>query len=229
MSPIVSQVVFFRVKRSVKPEDPSSIEGKSLMRIFQATQHQSGHARSSWGYTFEDKDTIVWVVDWTDPRSTIDIQLINEFLAPDNPQPPSSLRVTFSPPLSATETLTKNPVTELCTLSFPSDLEVSGMKQIDADLISFRIAMVEQLPQSMGPRSWSMGHVDRPSKLPHENSPSGQAFAHLLAVGWNSMEAHRKADKTENYARSMAPLRKKMLPPIPGLETKHVSFQKISG
>lgn len=62
MSPIVSQVVFFRVKRSVKPEDPSSIEGKSLMRIFQATQHQSGHARSSWGYTFEDKDTIVWVV-----------------------------------------------------------------------------------------------------------------------------------------------------------------------
>ena len=102
-------------------------------------------------------------------------------------------------------------------------------KQIDAELISLRTAMVEQLPQSVGPRSWSMGHVDRPSKLMHENSPSGQAFTHLLAVGWNSIEAHHKADETENYAYRIAPLREKMLPPIPGLETKHVSFRKISG
>lgn len=74
-----------------------------------------------------------------------------------------------------------------------------------------------------------MGHVDRPSKLPHENSPSGQAFAHLLAVGWENIEAHLKVKETEKFVQSIAPLREKMLPPIPGLEIKHVSFQKVEG
>ena len=167
--------------------------------------------------------------DWTDPRSTINIHLLEPFLAPENPQPPSSLHVTFSPPLSCTETLTKNPVTELCTLSFPSDLDVLATRQINADLISFRTTLVEQLPQSAGPRSWSMGHVDRPSKLTHEKSPSGQAFAHVLAVGWENGEAHLKAKETEKFVQGIAPLREKMLPPIPGLEIKHISFQKIEG
>lgn len=120
-------------------------------------------------------------------------------------------------------------MTELCTLPFPSDLDVLAVKQINADLINFRTTLVEQLPQLAGPRSWSMGHVDRPSKLPHEKSPSGQAFAHLLAVGWESMETHLKAKQTDKFIQSIAPLREKMLAPIPGLEMKHVSFQKIEG
>ncbi|CAI7611964.1 unnamed protein product [Penicillium discolor] len=229
MSQIVSQVIFFRVKPSVQPEDPNSEEGEALLRIFRTTQHQSGHEYSAWGRTAEDKDTIVWVVDWTDPRSTINVHLLEPFLDPENPQPPSTLHITFSPPLSCTETLTKNPVTELCTLSFPSDLDALAVRQINADLINFRTTLVEQLPQSAGPRSWSMGHVDRPSKLPHEKSASGQAFAHLLAVGWESMEAHLKAKETQKYIQSIAPLREKMLAPIPGLGIKHVSFQKIKG
>ncbi|QQK42471.1 Isocitrate dehydrogenase kinase/phosphatase [Penicillium digitatum] len=229
MSQTVSQIIFFRVKSSVKPEDPVSEEGEALLKIFRTTQQQSGHKHSSWGRTVEDKDTIVWVIDWTDPRSTINIHLLEPFLAPENPQPPSSLHVTFSPPLSCTETLTKNPVTELCTLSFPSDLDVLATRQINADLISFRTTLVEQLPQSAGPRSWSMGHVDRPSKLTHEKSPSGQAFAHVLAVGWENGEAHLKAKETEKFVQGIAPLREKMLPPIPGLEIKHISFQKIEG
>ncbi|KAJ5189313.1 hypothetical protein N7491_005641 [Penicillium cf. griseofulvum] len=229
MSQNVSQVVFFRVKSSVKPEDSSSAEGEALLRIFRTTKQQSGHENSAWGRTSEDEDTIVWVVDWTDARSSINIQLLDPFLAPDNPQPPSSLRVTFSPSLSSTGTLTRNPVTELCTLSFPTDLEVPAVKKINAELISFRTALVEQLPQSAGPRSWSMGHVDRPSKLPHEKSPTGQAFAHLLVVGWDSIDAHLKAKETDKFVQSIAPLREQMLPPIPGLEIKHVSFQKIEG
>ncbi|KAJ5959603.1 uncharacterized protein N7479_006753 [Penicillium vulpinum] len=227
MSRNVSQVTFFRVKSSVKPEDPSSEEGEALLRIFRTTQQQSGHDSSSWGRTSEDENTIVWVVDWTEARSSMNIRLLDPFLAPDNPQPPSSLHVTFSPPLSSTEILTRNPVTELCTLAFPSDLEARAVRQINGDLINFRTTLVEQLPQAAGPRSWSMGHVDRPSKLPHARSPSGQAFAHLLAVGWDSIEAHFKAKETEKFVESIAPLREKMLAPIPGLEMKHVSFQKI--
>jgi hypothetical protein len=62
MSQTVSQVTFFRVKSSVKPEDPTNEEGEALMRIFITTKHQSGHQHSSWGRTSEDEDTIVWVV-----------------------------------------------------------------------------------------------------------------------------------------------------------------------
>ena len=72
-----------------------------------------------------------------------------------------------------------------------------------------------------------MGHVDRPSKLDHAKSASGQAFVHFLAVGWDSVEAHMKAKETDKFTESIAPLRAKMLPPIPGLEMKHVSFQKV--
>lgn len=71
-----------------------------------------------------------------------------------------------------------------------------------------------------------MGHVDRPSKLPHETSPSGHAVVHLLAVGWDSVDAHLKAKDTEKFVESIAPIREKMLAIIPGLEMKHVSFQK---
>lgn len=62
MPQTVSQVIFFRVKPSVKPEDPDNEEGEALLRIFRTTQHQSGHEHSAWGRTAEDKDTIVWVV-----------------------------------------------------------------------------------------------------------------------------------------------------------------------
>lgn len=62
MSQTVSQIIFFRVKSSVKPEDPVSEEGEALLKIFRTTQQQSGHKHSSWGRTVEDKDTIVWVI-----------------------------------------------------------------------------------------------------------------------------------------------------------------------
>jgi hypothetical protein len=123
--------------------------------------------------------------------------------------------------------LTKNPVTELCALPFPSNLSVPETKALNADLINFRTALIEELPQGEGPRSWTMGHVDRPGTVQHTKSPSGQAMIYLVAVGWESVEAHKKAKETEQFGKSIAPIRQKMLPPVPGLEMKHVSFHKI--
>ncbi|KAJ5773249.1 hypothetical protein N7457_008145 [Penicillium paradoxum] len=223
----VSQFILFRVKPSIRPEDPSSEEGTGLLNVFQSTKTQSGHENSSWGRTSEDENTIVWVVDWTDARSSANIRALDPFLDTDNPQPVSSLHLTLSPPISSTETLTKNPITELCTLPFASDLDVLASRKLNADLISFRTTLLEQLPQSAGLRSWSMGHVDRPSKLPHAKSPSGHAMVHLIAAGWDSIDAHLKAKETEKFVESIAPIREKMLAPMPGLEMKHVSFQKI--
>jgi hypothetical protein len=108
-----------------------------------------------------------------------------------------------------------------------STLSTLDLRQLNADLINFRTALVEQLPQSMGPQSWAMGQLDRPSKLVHANSPSGQALVHFLAVGWESVQAHMKVTETDKFKERFAPLREKMLAPIPGLEMKHVSFHEI--
>lgn len=118
-------------------------------------------------------------------------------------------------------------MTELCALPFPSNLSVPETKQLSTDLINFRTTLVEQLPQAAGPRSWAMGHVDRPSLVPHEKSASGRALVHLLAVGWESVEAHKNAKETEQFVKGITPIREKMLSPVPGLEMRHVSFQKI--
>jgi hypothetical protein len=165
--------------------------------------------------------------DWSDPRTATDKSLLDRFLAPDNPQAPTSIYVTLTPPISTTSTLTKNPVTELCSLPFASTISALEQRQLDTDLINFRAALMEQLPQSTGPCSWAMGYIDRPTKLVHANSPSGHAVVHFLTVGWDSVEAHMKAKESTKFSESMAPLRKKMLAPIPGLEMKHVSFQHI--
>ncbi|KAJ5991243.1 hypothetical protein N7522_011450 [Penicillium canescens] len=227
MSQSICQFIFFRVKPSVKPEDPSNEEGYALMEVLRATKHQNGHQSSSWGRTVEDTNTIVWVVDWTDARCSTDTDLLAPFLDPSNTQTPASIYVTLIPPVRCTATLTMNPVTELCALPFASELSVSETKQLNTDLINFRRALVDQLPQQAGPKSWAMGHVDRPSKLPHAKSPDGKAVVYFLAVGWDSVDAHVRAKETENFAEAIRPIREKMLPPIPGLEMKHVSFQMV--
>ncbi|CAG7931427.1 unnamed protein product [Penicillium olsonii] len=260
MSQSICQFIFFRVKPSVRPEDPSSEEGEALLNVFRTTKHQSGHQDSAWGRTSEDQDLIVWVMgescpyctahqvawfprarapkylvrreltnqtDWSDARSSTDQNMLDPFLAEDNAQQPTSVYVTLSPPISATATLTQNPVTELCALPYASTLSVLEAKQINANLISFRTALMEQAPQMAGPRSWAMGQLDRPCKLDHALSPSGKATVHFMAVGWDSVDAHLKAKETEKFVEGIGPLREKMLAPIPGLEMKHVSFQKI--
>ncbi|KAJ5367823.1 hypothetical protein N7541_001764 [Penicillium brevicompactum] len=227
MSQSSCQFIYFRVKSSVKPEDVSSEEGQALLDVFRMTKHQSGHQSSAWGRTSEDQDIIVWVLDWSDPRSSTDLNLLDQFLAVDNAQPPTSVYVTLSPPISATATLTQNPVTELCTLPYASTLSVLEAKKLNADLISFRTALMEQMPQVASPRSWAMGQLDRPCKLDHAHSPSGKATVHFLAVGWDSVDAHLSAKETAKFSEGVAPLMEKMLAPIPGLEMKHVSFQKV--
>ncbi|KAJ5168747.1 uncharacterized protein N7482_004341 [Penicillium canariense] len=233
MSQNISEFLFFKVKPGVKPEDPANEQGEALLRVFRATKQQSGHHSSAWGRTVEDEDTLVWVIapdqrlsDWTDARSSTTVAHLEPFLA-ETLQPPTVLYTTLNPPISSTDTLTKNPVTELCSLPFPSNMSVFETRRLNADLINFRTALVEQLPQAAGPRSWAMGHVDRPSVVQHAKSPSGQAMMHFLAVGWESVEAHKKAKETEQFVAAIAPIREKMLPPVPGLEMKHVSFQKL--
>lgn len=138
-----------------------------------------------------------------------------------------AIYTTLSPPIRSSDTFTKNPVTELCFLPFPSNMSASDMRQLHADLINFRTALVVQLPQAARPRSWTMGQVDRPITVAHEQSSSGHAIVYLLAVGWESVEVHKTARETQEFVAGFTPIREKMLPLLPGLEMRHVRFQKV--
>lgn len=72
-----------------------------------------------------------------------------------------------------------------------------------------------------------MGHVERPGAIKHLGSPSGEAFVHFLAVGWESIDKHMAIKGTKPFTESIQPIRGKMLAPLEGLKMKHVSFQKI--
>ncbi|KAJ5537407.1 hypothetical protein N7513_010593 [Penicillium frequentans] len=226
MSQTTSEFIFFRVKPSVRPEDPNNEEGEHLLTIFRNTQHESGHQSSAWGRSVEDDNTIVWAINWTDARGSASTEHLTPYLDP-NAQPPTSIYATLSPPLCSADALTENPITELCTLSFANPLSAPEKRQLNGDLINFRTAMIEQLPKGSGLKSWSMGEVDRPSLVQHAKSPSGQATLHLLVVGWESIDAHKKSRETEQFVSSISPIREKSLGAIPGLEVKHVSFHKI--
>ncbi|OOQ85232.1 hypothetical protein PEBR_26846 [Penicillium brasilianum] len=226
MAQISSEFVFFKVKSDVKPEDPTSELGEGLMKVFRATQQQSGHYSSAWGRTVEDPNMLVWVIEWTDARCAILSSLLTPFLEED--QPVTAIYATLSPPISSTNTLTENPVTELCFLLVASDMSPYETRQLDADLINFRTALLEQLQQEAAPRSWSMGHVERPRTVKHDKSPNGLATVHLLVVGWETVETHNNAKKTKVFVDGITPIREKLLlPPVPELEMKHVRFQKV--
>ncbi|CEO60587.1 hypothetical protein PMG11_05207 [Penicillium brasilianum] len=226
MAQISSEFVFFKVKSDVKPEDPTSGLGEGLMKVFCATQQQSGHYSSAWGRTVEDPNMLVWVIEWTDARCAILSSLLEPFLEED--QPVTAIYATLSPPISSTNTLTENPVTELCFLLVASEMSPYETRQLDADLVNFRTALLEQLPQEAAPRSWSMGHVERPRTVKHDKSPNGLATVHLLAVGWETVETHNNAKKTKVFVDGITPIREKLLlPPVPELEMKHVRFQKV--
>lgn len=72
-----------------------------------------------------------------------------------------------------------------------------------------------------------MGQVERPITVAHEQSSSGHAIVYLLAVGWETVEVHKAAKETQEFVAGITPIREKMLPPVPGLEMKHVRFQKV--
>jgi len=111
-------------------------------------------------------------------------------------------------------------------LAFPTSITPEH-KELNKDITNFRKTLMEKLPDNARPKSWSMGNVDRPGSVPHPNSPSGQVLVQFLAVGWESVDAHKAARETPEFNEAIKPIREKMLPPPKGLEMRHVSFTKI--
>ncbi|PLN81789.1 hypothetical protein BDW42DRAFT_193533 [Aspergillus taichungensis] len=223
----ISEFIFFQVEPSVKPEDPSSDEGYALLRVFEAAKAQCAYRSSAWGRAIEDESVIVWVVEWTDIYAGTNLTYLKPFVPPNTHI--QAVYATVTPSIHTTDTLTANPVTELCALAFESGLPPAKQTKLSCDLVNFRSALTGStaLPEDQRPTSWTMGYVERPGTVPMEKSPTGKAMVYLLAVGWPSVEAHMAAKKTEAFAEGIKPVREAMLGTAPGLGMKHVSFRKI--
>lgn len=124
---------------------------------------------------------------------------------------------TLTPPLDI-GTLCASPVNELCPLTFATSLTPDEYNAVGAALAKTRIELLENTPNpSDRPHHISMGHVDRPGIRSHPTSPSGEAFVIFIIVGWESVEAHKRARETAQFKENFPPVGEKMLPTGPGL------------
>ncbi|KAL1970106.1 hypothetical protein VTN77DRAFT_6511 [Rasamsonia byssochlamydoides] len=227
----ITEIIYFRLKPSVKPEEAAAegthSEGAAFLDLLFRTTERNGHLSSAWGRTEEDANSVVWVIEWADSSASARIDDLQPFIDPSSPEIINFFAI-LNPPISTTDTLTKNPVTELVTLAVPSNLTPSEQKKWHEGSVAFRSALLEKIPQEdIRPLSWSMGYVERPATFEHPQSPTGHAFIYVSAIGWGSVEKHYAARETKEFADAIKPLREKMLLPAKGLAMKHVRFRKI--
>ncbi|KAL3471876.1 hypothetical protein BJX99DRAFT_236525 [Aspergillus californicus] len=230
--PNVTEFIYFQLKDSVKPEDSSNDEGYSLLQLFNATKQQSGHLGSAWGRTKEDKNVVVWAVDWSDAHGGVQQSSapLPDFIAPNTQI--TTIFTTLQPTdidteSAATATLSSNPITELTPLAFPTTLSPDERHSLSADLVTFRKALVEEAEENVRAKTFLSGQVERPGEFPHDKSQSGQVFVHFVALGWDTFEQHQEAKGLEAFGKTIAPIREKMVAPLEKLGMKHVEFQKI--
>ena len=137
-----------------------------------------------------------------------------------------SFHVTLTPSLTTDkDALTSAPVTELVVLPFEDTISPEDKTALDKDLITFRNTLLD-IKSVKAPQSFSMGWVGRPGPVPHKESPSGQALLTAVVVGWGSKEEHETVRRTEEFGRTIKPIRERMLPGIEGLGMRHVRFKR---
>lgn len=167
---------------------------------------------------------------WSDARGASRAALLIPYLQPQTEV--LTMYTTLMPNLDIRE-LCANPITELCPMTFPTSLTPDEHNKLNQALVNTRIAALKEIPQEVQPRNWWMGHVDRPGKREHPTSPSGEAFVVFILVGWESVEAHKKARETEAYRRHRDEIKGRLLPtgtrllPGTGLGMTHAKFVEI--
>lgn len=171
------------------------------------------------------------IIAWDDIRGASRASLLANYLAPNTEV--LSMYTTLMPPPTI-PTLCSNPVTELGPLTFPTSLTPGENNDLNNALVKLRTDTMDLPDDSAArPRQWSMGHVDRPGVQGHPSSASGEAFVVVLVIGWESVEAHRKARELGPFKQNIAPIAKRMLPTGPGLlpgkewGMAHVRFREL--
>lgn len=84
-----------------------------------------------------------------------------------------------------------------------------------------------ELPGHDAAMSFSIGWLDRPEVVKHQDSPTGAALLNCLVIGWRSVEDHMDARRTSKFVEAAGDVKEKLLPPLEGMGMRHVSFQMM--
>ncbi|WEW58030.1 hypothetical protein PRK78_003497 [Emydomyces testavorans] len=219
---IVTQFVYLTLKSDVKPEDPDNDSGRLFLDGLNAAKQRCGYQGSCWGRTIENENNIVWIIEWKDHTGCVPLSFCSPILEPDTA--PIAFHTTLTPPLN--DMLTTAPVVELAVLAFPKEISPPEKTSLNHDLIHFRSTCL-QLKEPKPPSAFSMGWIERPGSVAHQDSKSGQAQLLVLVVGWESKEQHEQARKSEEFGKSITPIRERMLPAIKALQMRHARFTAV--
>lgn len=114
----------------------------------------------------------------------------------------------------ATSSLTA-PVTELATFYFPSSISDSEQKEFDDTAATFNEVVEKHAEGCRGiSGGWAVEEV--------EHASVGKGRAYVLALGWDSVDAHMAFRETKEFKDAIVHVREK----IKGAAMYHVKFQE---
>ncbi|KAF9769935.1 hypothetical protein IL306_012574 [Fusarium sp. DS 682] len=225
-SKVTTEFIFFHLPKEVEPESSENSKGRELLKLFQEAKHQDGYSWSAWGRTDEDKNALVWVIEWSNEDAAISTSNL-ESLACPNPAI-VKLRTKLTPPLSSVGGITSTPVVDVTTMPFVAGTTAEEDASVREALSTMREAVLTKLPKHLAPSYWVMSTWDTRPVVPHLDSPTGQSLLSILVVGWQSTEQHYEVWKWSDFRpKYVGPVKAKMLSYPEGIGMKHVSFKLI--
>ncbi|PNP76445.1 hypothetical protein FNYG_10231 [Fusarium nygamai] len=223
---VITEFIYFHLPEEVKPESIQDPDGKRILNLFKEAKLQDGYNWSAWGRSEEDRNALVWVIEWSNEDSTISVNELENLACPS----PAivKLRTILTPTLSSVGGINAAPIVDLTTMPFVAGLSVDDDAGTREVLSTMREAVLNKLPKDLAPSYWVMSTWDTRPVVPHPESPTGQSVLSVLVVGWQSTQQHYDIWKLQDFrSKYIGPVKAKMLSYPAGIGMKHIAFNLI--
>jgi len=222
---MATEIAHIPLKEGKYPDDPDSGPGRTHRDLLDTLLQQPGVQRCYWGRQVENKDMLMWFVDWDsvddhkkfmkseeyksffDQFSTLMDGSPTLYHAHFTPHPPNSLKDTVAP------------VTEFITAYFPTDYSEEDQKTMDKNFQ----AMFKKFEGGKGLLAANGGWVEEEVT----NVKSGEkARAYVGLAGWTSVQAHMDFRETQVFKDNISGLRGAK--DLQGLHVVHVPCHEVT-
>ncbi|QDS71290.1 hypothetical protein FKW77_001258 [Venturia effusa] len=193
-------------------------EGHTVITHMIATlSEQKGYLGIHFGRQHESPDDLVLAIDWDSIKSHKEFEkteaylpFVQEIATIMSKRSPPILHVEFRAPMA---TAAVAPITEMFTSYFPNDVDQSN---VETTLVEF----VQNLGRNAkGCVAYTAGWIVE--QLEHEKI-EGKARAYVIAIGWESLEAHMAYRDTQTFKNDIVNVRAV----AKALTMYHVEFSK---
>ncbi|KAL5590073.1 hypothetical protein FOVSG1_011940 [Fusarium oxysporum f. sp. vasinfectum] len=225
-SKVTTEFIFFHILEDVEPESSESAKGGELLKFLQEAKHQDGYNWSAWGRTEENKNAVVWIIEWSNEEATISTSILERWASPS----PAivRLRTKLTPSLSSVGGIMSTPCVDVTTMPFVAGTTEEEDSSVREALSTMREAVLNKLPKDLAASYWVMSTWDTRPIVPHPDSPTGRSLLSVLVVGWQSVQQHYDVWKYSDFRSTyIGPVKAKMLSYPEGLGMTHISLKLI--